>query len=376
VDLENEIGGVSNVVRQICIHAAKLGNSVTLVCGNREMRRVCSQPYSKIQRFGIYQVVLEQRSHPVLGPFQEVIKAIDINKPFDVAHVHTCFSSFTEMAMHYLRKNHIPFVFSPHGKLSPNMLSKQGVMKKVWWHLFGRRCVENATVYGMLSEEEKFYLQQLKIKDRKIISIPNGFESLSGSHDLSRPVSEPYVIYLGYLEPRKQPGLVVQAFAQTKIKDTHQLVIVGPDAFGHRAAVEKFTNELNIAHRVIFWGPAYGAEKWALLKNAECLCLPSLAEGQPVVISEAMGVGLPCIVSHEANCSFVWKNGAGLVVDSFEPEAWAAAIEKICEDVAFHRNLSIAAKQLGAELTWEKIVRRWCTVYSNILFSTANNYSN
>ncbi len=366
VDLENEIGGVSNVVRQICNHAAQAGHIVTLICGNRELKRICSPPYSKTHRSGIHQVVLDQRSHPWMGPFQEVIKAIDMNKPFDVAHVHTCFSSFTEMAMHYLAKTHTPFIFSPHGKLSPNMLSKQGVMKKVWWHLFCRRCVENTSAYGMFSQDEIIYLKRMKIKDRKFLSIPNGFQAIGGCDNLPRPISEPYVLFLGYIEPRKQPGLVVQAFAQTKIRDTHRLIIVGPDAYDHRSAVETVAGELKVTDRVIFWGPAYGAEKWALLQHAKCLCLPSLAEGQPVVVSEAMGVGLPCIVSREANCTFVCQNGAGMMVNSFDPGQWAAAIEKICEDTEFHEKMSKAAKQLGEKLTWEKIVQRWCTVYSDI----------
>ena len=50
---------------------------------------------------------------------------------------------------------------------------------------------------------------------------------------------------------------------------------------------------------VVFVGPAYGADKEALLQSAHAFILPSLSEGLPMSVLEAWAAGLPVVMTPE-----------------------------------------------------------------------------
>jgi hypothetical protein len=75
VDLEHETGGVANIVRQICLQLVKQRKHVLLLCGNRELGKVKASPgCARINDFLTVEI-LDQKSHPLLGPTNELTNA-------------------------------------------------------------------------------------------------------------------------------------------------------------------------------------------------------------------------------------------------------------------------------------------------------------
>ena len=133
VDLDRETGGVSNIVRQLAIHSAGFGLDVSLVCGNREMGRICG-PVDRFRDKNVDMSVVYQLANPLLGPVGKLKKLIGELKQPTIAHVHTCFSLFTETSLYHLHRAGIPFVFTPHGKLTSTVMRNRGVLKSGGGH--------------------------------------------------------------------------------------------------------------------------------------------------------------------------------------------------------------------------------------------------
>jgi len=87
----------------------------------------------------------------------------------------------------------------------------------------------------------------------------------------------------------------------------------------------------------------------AFYTAADAFVLPSLTEGHPKVLLEAMSCGRPCIASDVGgNRSILAGRDAGLLFDPADPGALASAIERVLTQEGLARRLGDRAR---AEVT-------------------------
>jgi glycosyltransferase involved in cell wall biosynthesis len=97
-------------------------------------------------------------------------------------------------------------------------------------------------------------------------------------------------------------------------------------------------------------GPVY--------RSAQAFLFPTIEEGSPLVLYEAMAAGLACVVSPMA-AGEVGRHGKDcLVVDPWDEDGWVAAIRSVLGDAALRERLGREAKSRVADYTWEKVARR------------------
>lgn len=367
VDLERETGGVANIVRQICLKLADKRKRTLLLCGNTELGKTVAQPgFRRVSEYLSVQV-FAQRGHPMWGPTTALKQRIAALAENAIFHVHTCFSAFTETAMRCASRRRIPYVFTPHGKLSREALGRNRLPKILWWNFMTKAVIRRAARIGLSSSRERESLLKLGLNQNCAI-VPNGYELPEGNDQPpSRPeIAEPYILFLGYLDPRKQPEFLVRVFAQSKLQNTHRLVIAGPDSYGHRAVVEAQVRSLGVSERVAFTGQVAGVRKWGLLRHAACVCLPSLAEGMPVVLAEALGAGTPSIYSTNCNFPELAQRGAGIELNGFSSQEWAKALEGLCDSESLQKSMRESANLIAPEFTWQAIVEKWAALYAAV----------
>lgn len=98
------------------------------------------------------------------------------------------------------------------------------------------------------------------------------------------------------------------------------------------------------------------SELLTLWQSAEIFCLPSLMEGLPVALIEAMALGNACVASNvNAIPEAVIPFETGILVEPGESEELAAAIEKLADDESLRANLGTNARQMVLEKFEEKI---------------------
>lgn len=372
VDLNSETGGVANVVRQLCLRLRKKGYGVTLLCTNTELGKVVASPSWFVTSHGIRVCVVGQSVRPALGPASNTIIALknlvgEIKVPNVIAHIHTCFNMQCEVSMRFFKEQSIPYVFSPHGKLSLGMLSKHRFLKMIWWRIRSRRLVNESSFIGILTNKESEMFNSIGVTSQTK-TVPNGFdEEVPVASEKSISAPNDYIIYLGYLDPRKQPDFLIRAFAISDARKKCKLLLVGPDQYNYGSVLNDLVKKLGLVGSVIFWGAAYGAEKWALLRNARCLCLPSKGEGHPLVMCEALGAGTPSIYSVQCNFPEVARFDAGIQISNFDEREWASAIDEVIFNIKKRTQMSIAASDLAKKYTWEAAINKWEVVYKGCL---------
>ena len=95
-----------------------------------------------------------------------------------------------------------------------------------------------------------------------------------------------------------------------------------------------------------------------IYKSADLFLFPSLEEGSPLVLYEAMASGLACIISPMAAGEIGRPGIDCLVADPLDRDAWVEAIRRLAGDEGARRKLGEQARLRAQEFTWEKVALR------------------
>ncbi len=132
----------------------------------------------------------------------------------------------------------------------------------------------------------------------KSVFIPNGIDPVTRStatsflkkHGITQGN---YLLAVGRLTPEK--GLEYLVEAANRLPQVQQVVIAG--ASDHDSAYRELLERLDVNKKVIFTGFTTGEDLRQLYSHARCFVLPSVNEGFPMVMLEAMAYGLPILCS-------------------------------------------------------------------------------
>jgi glycosyltransferase involved in cell wall biosynthesis len=143
------------------------------------------------------------------------------------------------------------------------------------------------------------------------------FEQAAARRTTERNGGTPEILYAGYLVPRKGVSYLVEAFARVADRlEGARLVIAGrAENAAYARELEQMVARFGLQGRVAFTGTLPQPELARRMADARALVLPSLAEGLPRVVLEAMSVGTPVIATSVAGIPQLIEDGrTGLLV--------------------------------------------------------------
>lgn len=135
------------------------------------------------------------------------------------------------------------------------------------------------------------------------------------------------VMSVGQLSRRKNQEVIIRAVALLHQKNI-RYVLVG---LGEREkSYRKLAQKLGVGQQVYFTG--YRSDVADLLQMADCFAFPSLQEGLPVSLMEAMAAGVPVVCSRiRGNCDLIRNKREGRVLQARDVQGFADAIRQIME---------------------------------------------
>jgi glycosyltransferase involved in cell wall biosynthesis len=141
------------------------------------------------------------------------------------------------------------------------------------------------------------------------------------------------------------------------------LVGDGPE----RGALEALAAELGVAERLVVTGWTESARRW--LPTFDAFALPSLWEGMPLVILEAMHAGLPVVASDVGSVTEAVADGeTGYVVAPGDEPALRERLARLLGDPALRARLGERGRAVAAErFTAAAMARRYEAVYAEVL---------
>lgn len=147
------------------------------------------------------------------------------------------------------------------------------------------------------------------------------------------------LLYVGGLRPGKGLDLLVEALGALRAQDRPVVLDLVGDGELLRP-LQQQAAQLSIAEAVHFRGRAVmGPELNARYNAADVFVLPSLSEGSPKVVLEAMGHSLPVVSTDVGNVAEMLDGGRrGVLVPRHDAQALAAGVARLLDDTPFrHR---------------------------------------
>ncbi|HEY9467701.1 MAG TPA: glycosyltransferase [Vicinamibacterales bacterium] len=134
-----------------------------------------------------------------------------------------------------------------------------------------------------------------------------------------------------------------------------------------RSALETQAHELGVASRIRFLGERHDIAR--LLASADVFVLPSLYEGLPVTVLEAMAAGTPIVATALGGTSEAVVNGAtGILVPPANPAALSAAIRRVLLERDLAARFSAAGRaRVATRFSRSAMISAVETVYDEVL---------
>ena len=176
----------------------------------------------------------------------------------------------------------------------------------------------------------------------------------------------PFILAVGVIEPRKNHGLLFEAFRllRDRRKLPHRLVVVGRRGWLWEDIVEQ-AERSPYRDEILFVGYVPEADLAAMYSAAEVFAFPSLYEGFGLPPLEAMACGTPVVVSKSSSLPEVVAD-AGLQVDPHDADGLAAALELLILDESLRSDLRRRGLERAALFTWQAAAQQLLAVYRRL----------
>lgn len=176
--------------------------------------------------------------------------------------------------------------------------------------------------------------------------------------------TEPYLLFVSTIEPRKNLINLIKAFniCKEKYRIPHHLILIGGKGWQYEAIFAEMENSpfVDYIHHL---GYLTDAEVAVFYAHADIFVYPSFYEGFGLPILEAMTLGAPVITSSLSSMPEVGGEAA-VYINPHDVEDLAKTINEVRCDRTLRENLIKKGKSRGKLYSWEKVARETLNAYS------------
>ncbi|MCH7837091.1 MAG: glycosyltransferase family 4 protein [Chloroflexi bacterium] len=216
-------------------------------------------------------------------------------------------------------------------------------------------------------------IDRLGVPDERVVTIPDAagpqyvpIEDESVLDRLRQQYQLPnrYILSIGSLEPGKNRGRLIQAYAGLEDAGVDcPLVVAGLPAWRYEGDYEQ-ARRLGQG-QVRFLGYVPDGDLPALYSAATLLAFPSLYEGFGLPVLEAMSCGTPVVTANVAATAEI-AGDAALLVDPRNVGALAEAMGRLLSDDALRADLRARGLERAKQFSWQRTARETLSVYESV----------
>ncbi|HIH73787.1 MAG TPA: glycosyltransferase family 4 protein [Methanosarcina sp.] len=227
-----------------------------------------------------------------------------------------------------------------------------------------------------VSDDIKLHLINLGIEEDKVAVVPNGvdiekFKPLGKKESrnlLKLPENKNIVLFAGCLGSIKGVDYLIEAAKDFVNTDT-ELYLVGRDD-GLRKKLVKMAQELKIIDHIKFIGPVNHEKIPVWISASDILVLPSLSEGRPNVVLEALACEVPVVATDVGGIPELMIDGkTGYLIPAKNSIELSKKIIKLLKDESLREKMGKFGRKSIMErgFTWEAHAKKTVEIYSELV---------
>jgi glycosyltransferase involved in cell wall biosynthesis len=290
--------------------------------------------------------------------------------PVDVLHVQFTAPPFAPcpvvVSIHDLSFEHLPQTFKKRSRAQLRLTVRRSARKA-------------AQVVALSEHARSDILDTYGLKPEKVSVIPLAppphFGPVTDQAELQRvrqtyDIDSDYILSVGSIQPRKNLSRLIAAYSSLRRARPEgklpKLVLVGKCAWLYDELLRTI-KELEVCNSVILTGYVPEADLPALYSGALCFVYPSYFEGFGLPPLEAMKCGAAVIVGNRTSLPEV-VGDAGMLVDPFNVDDIALAIDKVISDSNLRSHLRVKGLERAQLFDWRETARQTLAVYEKAAY--------
>jgi len=353
-----EVGGAERHVVDLAAALRRKGHKVEVACS------VAGGLAQRLQEAGVPFRPLTERlvKRRVSPAYARGVGRLLMEKRFDLVHAHIYASAVA--AAIATRKRGPQLVITEHTEASWQTWWTRQVSR--WAHGRASHTIAVSTpIRRRLVEKDRVPPDRVSLIPNAVIPAPDEPPDLSGTLP-DGWLEDPLVGVVARLQPEKGVATFLEAAARvSKDSSGTRFLVVGDGPL--REELLGLAGRLGIEDRVHFLG--YRTDARALIGLLDVLVVPSLTEGSPLIVLEAMAAGVPVVASAVGGIPDQARHGEeGFLVPPGDPEALAGALGELLRDPDRARLMGEAGQRRTENgFSHETLVRRIEGVYRAVL---------
>lgn len=373
--MECTIGGTRRHIRDLTEGLVRRGHRVTLAASAARDPGFL-EDLAALDRAGVRVVLVPMVRE--ISPRRDLthlvrLAAVLAGGRFDVIHTHSSKAGALGRTAALLAAPDAARVHTPHTFAFRFDAAFPAWKRRVFLQVERRLGASTDRMVHVSASERDTAVELGIVEESRAVVIENGIdpepfasiereESESARRHLGVRPHESLIGTVGLLNSAKgHLDLVEAAALLRRRREDVRFVVVGEGEL--RGEIERRIEERGLSGSFVLTG--YRTDVPRLLAAMDVFCLPSLWEGMPYAVLEAMAAGLPCVVTDvDGSRDLVEPGRTGWIVPRRDPEALAAALERVlCDPEAARRMGEEARRRVQSRHTLDRMVDRHAALY-------------
>lgn len=349
------LGGVGKVVEWLAVNRKRQGLTVNVLT-SREAQSDFPETADPdfVGRLHSYQVAHTKIIPALLGELLKLPRT-------SVIHLHLGADFPPEVVYAAYRIRGTPYIAHFHGDVGPS--GRAGFRLRINKSLILGPVLRAAAVVVVPTDDFGSTVSvRYGVDPARIAVIANGVDDSFIYTGQRRLHTKPRLLFVGRLSVQKNLPLFLHAL--DGVSEQFETILVGAGEL--EGQLKRLAAELRLRN-VRFHGRADGAELRDLYRNADVFVLPSRWEGMPLVLLEALAMGLPIVATDiTGNREVVVHGENGLLVPLGDPSALRQGLLSVTADPDRYHYMSEISQHLACKYSWAEVGAELERVYAQV----------
>lgn len=345
------LAGAETMCESLCYQLQKSGKYNVIVVSLFDFHSPITE---RMEKCGIKVIYLNKKPGIDISIIHKLYKVMKQNN-IDIVHTHR-----------YVMQYAIPAAMMAGVKVRihtvHNIATKEvDGYRRILAHFFFKHCSVIPISISPLIQES--VVKEYNITKEQTPVIYNGSDLNKCLIKTDYRASKPFtIVHIGRFNPQKNHSVIIDA-AQKLKEEGLKFVIKLIGGAGNEEQRKQEVKQKGLDNEIKFCG--LQGNVYPFLQSADCFILPSLYEGMPVTLVEAMGCGLPIIASSVGGVPDMIESGkTGLLIKP-NAEELTSAIKRLIKNEKLRESLGKNALTKSKDFSVERMFNGYDNVYTN-----------